>query len=339
MKMIVFFALGASCIWSLRLPGVDIVTVVNTFHDESSMKLEVVRFGAQNGDNVRMKLVDADIVDDRDKTLQHAQSIKSDIQENMKLIYHTVWFGPLNAKTLTSVKSCYYYNVRMAGNKAASDREIWLWVDHIDQAQKDPLYQNFSQYVHWKEYDFEYERVGSPVENWHPRHAVNRKPFMADLARDIFLYKYGGFYFDMDLITLRSWDPLLKEYPDQMLAYAWERQNYPNNAFLYSPAKHPTLLALFNFMMKKNCDTFGFQACKLAYDTDVPLTVLPCRWFDDGWMEGPEKYSSFFADQTETSDWSIPGAFGFHWHNQWDTVIHPRSKFAQFKRKIDALLA
>merc|ERR1719326_1316375 len=146
----------------------------------------------------------------------------------------------------------------MAGNKAAKNREIWMWVPDVDQAQKDPLYQNFSQYVKWMQYDFEHEKVGSPVENWNIPTMLKegKKTWMGNLARDVVLYKYGGFYFDMDLITLRSWDPLLKEYPEQMFAYAWESQNYPNNAFLYSPAKHPTLLALFNFMLQKNCEQF-----------------------------------------------------------------------------------
>merc|ERR1719414_1295959 len=119
-------------------------------------------------------------------------------------------------------------------------------------------------------------------------------PYVADLARDMFLYKYGGFYFDLDVIALRNWDPLLAEYPNQMLAYAWAHENYPNNAFLYCPAKHPVMEALFGYMMRRKCADFGFQKCGLKYDKPVPLTVLPCQWLDDGWLPGGLEHGRFF---------------------------------------------
>ena len=52
------------------------------------------------------------VQDDWNTTLKLARLIKPTMDPDLKLIYHTYWVGPLNEKTLVSVKACFYYNIQ-----------------------------------------------------------------------------------------------------------------------------------------------------------------------------------------------------------------------------------
>ena len=82
-----------------------------------------------------------------------------------------MWLGPLNAKTLTSLKACYYYNVQMPGTFTNEHREIWFWVMNLDQIRLDPLYPLFSSAAAAIAYGLE---------------------IRSSRARNIWIYDFGG---------------------------------------------------------------------------------------------------------------------------------------------------
>ena len=78
---------------------------------------------------------------------------------------------------------------------------------------------------------------------------------------------------------------------------------------------------------------------ELEFDAPVPLLVLPCAWFDPAWLEGAG-FSAFFQETADTIQLATfyPGAFAYHWHNQWGVPEGERSPFAQLAAEIDARL-
>ena len=72
------------------------------------------------------------------------------------------------------------------------------------------------------------ESKGTLFEN--NKHINNEKylKFRSDLARIIFLYKYGGLYYDLDMILLKDFKCLL----GIEFCYTWSIKNTGNNGIL-----------------------------------------------------------------------------------------------------------
>ena len=123
------------------------------------------------------------------------------------------------------------------------------------------------------------------------------------------------------------------------------RRSGRNNAILYAPSPADGVIRrCLEHLCAKGCG-FGFQLAELTYDSPVPLLVLPCAWFDPRWLEvesGAGSFSAFFSDvgdgNTVTLESFYPGAFAYHWHNQWDSPDGERSPFAMLAAQIDQRL-
>lgn len=82
----------------------------------------------------------------------------------------------------------------------------------------------------------------TPLWDWWEKGSVFKSPHMmahiADASRIALLYKYGGFYSDLDTITVRSFEGLLKY---SGLGYLRESTPSVGNGFLCFRKKHPYL--------------------------------------------------------------------------------------------------
>lgn len=167
-------------------------------------------------------------------------------------------------------------------------------------------------------------------------------PARADAFRLLILFKYGGLYFDLDVLFLRDFSNLLKN----SFFYQWENQPYANSAILFLDKdiinkcipyieKYKTVVpwAIFNYANSDLSD----------------ITVFPCAFFDPVWnindinnydypitqFEGlfveykkkPLSYKEFFK-----------GVYAFHWHNQWNNKIYKDSLFNYFNREFSEIL-
>lgn len=54
-------------------------------------------------------------------------------------------------------------------------------------------------------------------------------PARADAFRLLITYKYGGLYFDLDVLFLKDFSDLL----ENSFCYQWEKQPYANTAVLF----------------------------------------------------------------------------------------------------------
>jgi hypothetical protein len=96
---------------------------------------------------------------------------------------------------------------------------------------------------------------------------------------------------------------------------------------------------------------------RFADNADLDLLVLPCPFFDpllphhdgrDRYEHAPfKRFDGFFRrfgwlhrrDETIRSYRNFfPGAFTYHWHNQWNAREHGKSYFGLFEREFDAIL-
>ena len=88
-------------------------------------------------------------------------------------------------------------------------------------------------------YDFSKEKKDTFLENKNIKKNLhsnikNGITYYSDFTRMLLLYKYGGCWFDLDVLFLRDFSPLFSKFSDEICLYAWGKENYPNNAIIIS---------------------------------------------------------------------------------------------------------
>ena len=240
------------------------------------------------------------------------------------VIFHCYWNGELNEKHLISVRSCYYFNVMGHIN-----RKIILWIE----SSKSGMYDlEFEKYADVKHFDKSTQEAGTIMHN--KKYYMNSAlSYFSDVVRYILLLKYGGVWFDLDILFLRPMDPILYKFGNAVCVFQWEHQNHPNGALYISiQPNSPNLQTVVQYIMQRD-KGWGFQEANLTYDKPLPLLVLPCAWADPSWMKNPYgiDFNSVFdkSDVIWTFDNFFPNVFCYHWHNQWKKPIQSTSIIRQ----------
>lgn len=249
------------------------------------------------------------------------------------VIFHCYWNGELTEKHYNSILSCYYFNI-FQNSKKTAPHKIILWIENNIPNQYN---EKIAKYAEIREFSLEVEKMDTFLENYNYNN--NFIPFYADYIRSLLLYKYGGCWFDLDCLILRSFDPLFNAYESEICVYQWENQNFPNNAIYISlEPKSEKMKKNIEFIIQRNCG-WGFCEAHLTYDLPLDLLVLPCSWFDACWILNPFNFGAgnLFeeTDTIYTFENFFPGAFCFHWHNRWSNPIHEKSPMNQLIQIIE----
>ena len=270
-----------------------------------------------------------------DQTIKIAQGLNREYEH--PITFHCFWHGNLNDKHLNSILSCYYFNVHK--NK----HRIILW---LENNTPNTFNHEIEKYAEIRSFSLIKEKEGTFLETkelkWNNTLTPNWSlAYLADLVRTLLLYKYGGCWFDLDCFFLRSFDPLFKEYGNEICVYQWGSGNNPNNAIYFSlkPFSEP-MKKNIEFIMERNRG-WGFGEAGLTYDLPLDMLVLPCTWFDAAWIDNRIcSWDSFFekTDKIHTFDTFYNGAFCFHWHNRWTHTIQEQSIFDQLVAQIKVTL-
>lgn len=246
-----------------------------------------------------------------------------------EVLFHCYWSGELNETHLLSIMSCYYHNIKNYAN-----RKIILWIDGPEDKNK--YYMKINEIVDIKKFDMDELLKDTQFHKtqWNYHHDKNVITEKSNLVRLLLLYVYGGVWFDLDVLFLKNFSPLLSEYENEVCLYAWQPYNYtnrrkkwvtnyPNNAIIICPQKNSKKLndaILYINNLKRG---FGFQRGRITYDLPIDFLVLPCYWFNPQWM-GCNPDITFNKNQS----WSNPflethklynfdnfykGAFAYHW--------------------------
>jgi len=236
---------------------------------------------------------------------------------NKPVIFHCYWNGNLNEKHLYSVLSCYYFNI--LNNK----HKIILW---LENNIPNNINEEIIKYCEIKQFLPENEKEEFIRDyNYNSRSIT----FYSDFIRVLLLYKYGGCWFDLDCFFLRCFDPIFKNFRDEVCLYQWENQNYPNNAiFISLQPKSDKMKNNIEFIINRNMG-WGFQQAKLTYNLPLDMLVLPCSWFDSDFITNPYNIGTinFFKHTDKEYDFGnfYEGAFCYHWHNKWNMKIEENS--------------
>lgn len=160
--------------------------------------------------------------------------------------------------------------------------------------------------------------------------------YRADAFRIWALHKYGGVYFDLDIMFLKTIREFL--YGPEFV-YAWEKQPYANNALIY-------------FRKDSWINDYIFKKCIRCHSTQPwtifdyadkklkPLKVYASSLFDPIWEDEREEYpikafDEFFTKSISTEDAvnPFPYSYAYHWHNNWKSEINKISLFARLENK------
>jgi len=262
------------------------------------------------------------------KSLKVAKELKD--SSNKSLVFHCLWkvpreFGRKQLAVLSSIVANHAENVI-----------IFLW-SNVDLSEHHLLInhpvRNYIKFIKW---DIQSEIKNTILENVPFLNGIHDDYcyLEGDLFRLLVLYKYGGFYIDMDVLVLRDMTPL----NNLEFLYQWGTSGFHitepkicmNGAIMRFNKGSAILLEYLEILSKtppvKNSTIWGN---KLYSRITQSVLVLPCIWFNSEWGFEDTHLNPFNEAPFELFD----GAFTWHWHNRWDEAIHPASKFHHLELK------
>ena len=266
------------------------------------------------------------------ETIVMAQDLSGDYTKSVQ--FHCYWNGNLNEKHLYSILSCYYFNVRKNKHK------IILWLENNVPNHYNTEIEKYAEIRFFSIKDEIKNTEFIPTDVKYNTRSISYG--YSEVVRYLLLYNYGGVWFDLDCFFLRNFDPLFCKYKTDICVYQWEDQNYPNCAVYISlEQKSEKMKNIIQFIIVRNRG-WVLQEASITYDIPLDMLVLPCSWFDAGWINNPFlfHFNNFFdpTDKQYNFDNFFKGAFCFHWHNNWNKKIDASSAVSQLIKIIQSEL-
>jgi len=264
------------------------------------------------------------------ETIEMANNLTGTYED--PVLYHCFWNGKLNEKHYISILSCFYFNVLNKPN-----RKIILLTN--SPFEDNDILRVISQFCEVRYFDFSEELKDTGISDEISK-TNDVYQFKSDRIRYVLLYKYGGIWFDLDMFFLRSLDPIFNAFENEICVYTWADSNYPNGAFFMSLKKNSEkMLDFINYLINRNLgygfQDYFYQKNHLTFDTPLDILVLPCSWFDGGFLYDFPDFidgnKEFFKSVNGiiNIDTFAKGAFCYHWHNRWYNNVEEMSYFDQ----------
>ena len=254
------------------------------------------------------------------------------LPEGDKTIYHVYWYGILERKQICCINS-------YLKTQDLSNTELWVWLDYKTyelSKNKVPKHDN----IIIKKYIPDEESKGTLFEKNPYLNQDKYLKFRSDLARIIFLYKYGGLYFDLDMILLKDFQCLL----GIEFCYTWSYLKQGNNGLLRIKKQSKLSIQLMEkYINTKSPFNLNGQSFYLGYNQyiftkEIDIMCFPSAMFDPVWIltdtKTKSKYSklSNFDDFFKKTDENINmffdnQLFAYHWHSRNNYNIEKDSYF------------
>ena len=222
------------------------------------------------------------------------------------LVYHCVWFGTHLDHHILSISSL------LCTQKNPS---VILWTDNSSFKSLKKLIKIFSNY------DFTI-KIGEYDECSHYDSIILR----ADFWRLQILKKWGGIYFDLDIVFLKdiSWfvnyGPIVNE--------GYSSHKIFNNSIMYFPKNHFGLNYWLEQIGKDSLGwkkTFEIQKISNKFGADM----IPNSITDRGWTQLGPSCDDFF-DKIGLSPDTLGNSLLYHWHNRWNKSLHKKETLVNF---------
>lgn len=237
--------------------------------------------------------------------------------------------------------------------------KLIVWSDY-DISQQENI-QPYKDLIDLRVYDPKELAKGTPLEGVtsHLSPGGDHNHWMSSgIMRFLVLYKFGGIYFDMDMVLLRDFKPIL----NQEFAYQWGSSTDFHKARRWESDCHGPCAAMLGAIkggqfiedcMKRLIITPATGGT--CYDEDMlgyvyadrPFTVFPSTFFNTEWLmsktdkpESERLESCWFDSPIDGNDDLFEGAFAWHWHNSSNKRkdIVQGSKFDALNNKMDDLI-
>ncbi len=265
------------------------------------------------------------------ESLRYAGELEP-IKLDTKMIIHYYWRVPLDfgRKQAAVLKSAIVNNYLLNGDNL----EINLW-SNVDLSNNIYL-QDIKRFINIKIWDPIEEIKGTILEPnidyYKSQIRYDGKNWIAgDFFRLLCLHKYGGFYFDFDVMILRDISPLNK----YEFLYQWGSSGTTNNEpnifyngacmrLNYNSSASRNLLTHTLRINSSESTAWSSQLYSMVSDSN--LHYFPCAWFNTEWCLSEPNYNFDPFKVTGRTDMHN-GAFTWHWHNRWLDDIEDGSKF------------
>jgi len=267
-----------------------------------------------------------------------------DVKLDKHVDYHMFWnvgkeFG---RKQMLPIKS--YLCTQDLENTTLN---IWSNINLTENSYLKP----FLKHIKFRIWDPVKESKGTILENKVQLLSANddRNWAAGDLFRILCLYNYGGFYADFDIVYLKDLSPLLS----QEFMYKWSWQKTMINGAVMRMFKNSKL----GKDLLKGINSSPASPGTTAWSTNLyekvrshnrDWTIFPSAFFNTEWQikltkeekalksnQELVKFITYPFKKTSMSDELYDGAFTWHWHNGWDSVIENGSKWQILEEKFN----
>jgi hypothetical protein len=212
--------------------------------------------------------------------------------------------------------------------------KLIVWSDYDISNQEN--IQPYKGLVDFRVYNVEELAKDTPIENSRMHLSLVRDEnhwMHSGIMRFLTLYKFGGIYYDMDIILLRDFKPIL----NQDFAYQWGgATDFPKDRRDLPDCKGPCA-ALMGARYKSEFIEQCMQQLLITpptggtcYDEDMlsyvyrktKFTVFPSSFFDTHWLISKVSVEDSVVAENELFDIPVGDesrlfleAFAWHWHN------------------------
>ena len=237
--------------------------------------------------------------------------------------------------------------------------KLIVWSDYDISDQEN--IQDYTPFVEFKVYNPKELAKGTVLEGMdsHLEPGGDHNHWMSSgVMRFLVLYVYGGIYFDMDMVLLRDFTPIL----GQDFAYQWGGSTDFAKERRHEEDCHGPCAALVG--CRKGSEFIHECLAQVArteltggtcLDEDllsyvyriVPFTVFPSTFFNTEWLMSKvdqplsvEVEESWFSKELKDLDNLFLDAFSWHWHNSSNKSkdFVKGSKFDLLNKRMDRLI-
>jgi len=279
-----------------------------------------------------------DLYTDVDKGIDFCRSIP-DAKLNRNIEFHAFWIGDFGRKQSLPIKSFF-------ATQTDNFAKLNLW--STQDLSKNEFLKPFKDKIKFRHWNPIEEAKGTLIENLSDLKASDSRRWVdGDLFRLLVLHKYGGVYFDMDVVFLRDFTPLL----DQEFMYKWGPENMINGAIMHLKKESKLTFDLLNELSKRraipNSTCWGNDTYMSVRSFNKNWTIFPAAFFNSEWVITPDFYKKYPGmavgrlepfKKCEQSFYLFEGAFSWHWHGRWDESIEDGSKWQILELKTNKLL-
>jgi hypothetical protein len=284
---------------------------------------------------------------------------------------HAMWKGPLRPTARLGILSFLY------SSGPCTKLTMWVIDNATEKALQEGLPSSHTLRLEIQRLDF--GDLCDRIVKWHPHldklisksrqnllqlsnpSASSQPTGFSDVVRVFVLAAHGGVYLDCDMLLLRPLTPLL----GRDFYYRWSTQNYCNTAVFHLREGSRNAAVLLEMALSKSNHGQAGPLTRALFPSDLyrnignstTIDMLPSAYFDPLWVVmdvygegapaaksryGLNNFHRFFTEKNEMDEDSahfFPGAFAFHWHNQWKVNIEKGSSADLFLRHYEQMIA